>query len=186
MHDSGSEDGASGAGEVPAAGSPLPTGGGTAAPSLAPGQTEARCAVETTLAAIGGKWKPILLYHLTHGLRRYSALQRLVPRASDRMLTRSLRELEADGLVARAVHAEVPVRVEYTLTDRGRSLVPILQVMSDWGARQPQGPHAPSGRTGPRASSPAGPAPGRPSGERADGPRGLGPRPALDGGGGPA
>lgn len=100
---------------------------GTAAP------TEKRCAVEATIAVIGGKWKPILLFHMLDGSLRYSELQRRVPRATDRMLTRSLRELEADGLVSRTVHAEVPVRVEYALTGRGRSLVPILQAMSDWG-----------------------------------------------------
>lgn len=95
---------------------------------------EAECAVEVTVALIGGKWKPILLFHLLDGPLRYSALQRLVPRASDRMLTRSLRELEADGLISRNVFAEVPPRVEYTLTLAGRSLVPILQAMSAWGA----------------------------------------------------
>lgn len=95
---------------------------------------EAECAVEVTVALIGGKWKPILLFHLLGGPLRYSELQRLVPRASDRMLTRSLRELEADGLVARTVFAEVPPRVEYALTPGGRSLVPILQAMSAWGA----------------------------------------------------
>lgn len=104
--------------------------GGTGTPV----RSEKHCAVETTIAVIGGKWKPILLFHLLDGALRYSALQRRVPRATDRMLTRSLRELEADGLVSRTIHAEVPVRVEYALTDRGRSLVPILQAMSDWGS----------------------------------------------------
>lgn len=99
-----------------------------------PGQTEKRCAVEVTIAVIGGKWKPILLFHMLDGPLRYSELQRRVPRATDRMLTRSLRELETDGLISRDMYAEVPVRVEYALTARGRSLVPILQAMSDWGA----------------------------------------------------
>ena len=97
---------------------------------------ESECAVEVTVALIGGKWKPILLFHLLDGLKRYSELQRLVPAASDRMLTRSLRELEADGLVSRTIHAEVPPRVEYALTDDGRSLVPILQAMSEWGGQR--------------------------------------------------
>ena len=97
---------------------------------------ERECAVEVTVALIGGKWKPILLFHLLDGLQRYSQLQRLVPAASDRMLTRSLRELEADGLVSRTIHAEVPPRVEYALTDDGRSLVPILQAMSEWGSKR--------------------------------------------------
>ena len=99
-----------------------------------PAQTEEGCAVEATLAVIGGKWKPILLFHLLTGPHRYSTLQRMVPRATDRMLTRSLRELQQDRLVSRSVYAEVPVRVEYALTAKGRSLVPILQAMSDWGS----------------------------------------------------
>jgi DNA-binding HxlR family transcriptional regulator len=96
-------------------------------------RSEKRCAVEATITVIGGKWKPILLFHMLAGALRYSELQRRLPRATDRMLTRSLRELEADGLVSRTMHAEVPVRVEYALTTRGRSLVPILEAMSDWG-----------------------------------------------------
>jgi DNA-binding HxlR family transcriptional regulator len=99
----------------------------------APERSEKRCAVEATITVIGGKWKPILLFHMLAGALRYSELQRRLPRATDRMLTRSLRELEADGLVSRTMHAEVPVRVEYALTTRGRSLVPILEAMSDWG-----------------------------------------------------
>ena len=102
-------------------------------PAPAGPRRESDCAVEVTVALIGGKWKPILLFHLLEGPRRYSQLQRLVPRASDRMLTRSLRELEDDGLVRRTVFAEVPPRVEYGLTSHGRSLVPILEAMSEWG-----------------------------------------------------
>lgn len=103
-------------------------------PTLPAHGSERDCAVEATLAVIGGKWKPILLFHLLDTSRRYSELARLVPRASERMLTRSLRELEADGLVSRTVFAEVPMRVEYALTSDGRTLVPILQAMSDWGS----------------------------------------------------
>lgn len=91
------------------------------------------CAVETTVAVIGGKWKPILLFHLLSGVKRFSELQRLVPQASDRMLTRSLRELEQDRLVVREVFAEVPVRVEYSLSPDGETLIPVLNAMSDWG-----------------------------------------------------
>ncbi|MCL3880726.1 helix-turn-helix domain-containing protein [Marivita sp. GX14005] len=101
-----------------------------------PSVQESDCAVESTVAVIGGKWKPILLFHLLAGPRRYSDLARLVPGASDRMLTRSLRELEADGLVRREVFAEVPARVEYSLTRDGRTLVPVLQAMSDWGSKR--------------------------------------------------
>ncbi|MEP3277977.1 MAG: helix-turn-helix domain-containing protein [Stappiaceae bacterium] len=94
------------------------------------------CPVETTVGVIGGKWKPVLLFHLVSGAKRYSELQRLVPDASDRMLTRSLRELETDKLVNRTVFAEVPVRVEYTLTNDGETLFPILEAMSAWGQRR--------------------------------------------------
>ncbi len=95
--------------------------------------TQKDCAVETTVAVIGGKWKPILLFHLVSGAKRYSELQRLVPQASDRMLTRSLRELEQDQLVVRDVYAEVPVRVEYSLSYDGKTLIPVLNDMSEWG-----------------------------------------------------
>lgn len=101
---------------------------------LATKTCDANCPVETTVALIGGKWKPVLLFHLMSGAKRYSELQRLVPDASDRMLTRSLRELEADNLVLREVFAEVPARVEYTLTADGKTLFPILEAMSTWGS----------------------------------------------------
>ena len=95
---------------------------------------QANCAVEATVAVIGGKWKPILMFHLVSGEKRFSELKRLLPRASDRMLTRSLRELEEDGLIDREVAAEVPVRVTYSLTQDDISLIPVLNAMSDWGA----------------------------------------------------
>jgi len=94
------------------------------------------CPVEATVALIGAKWKPVLLFNLIGGAKRYSELQRLVPGASDRMLTRSLRELESDNLVLREVFAEVPVRVEYSLTADGTTLHPILEAMSDWGSKR--------------------------------------------------
>lgn len=94
------------------------------------------CPVETTLSLIGGKWKPILVYHLRSGAKRYSELQRLIPLASDRMLTRGLRELERDKLVHREIFAEVPVRVEYSLTKDGETLFPILDAMAVWGTNR--------------------------------------------------
>jgi DNA-binding HxlR family transcriptional regulator len=90
------------------------------------------CPVETTVSLIGGKWKPYVLFNLADGPKRYSQLQRLVPGASDRMLTRSLRELEHSGLLTRSVFAEVPVRVEYALSSDGKSLIPILESMVAW------------------------------------------------------
>jgi DNA-binding HxlR family transcriptional regulator len=106
--------------------------------------SETECAVETTVAVVGGKWKPILLFHLLSGAKRYSQLQRLVPQTSDRMLTRTLRELEDDKLIDRTVFAEVPARVEYTLTPDGRSLIPVLNAMSDWGSSRSKAALAPS------------------------------------------
>jgi DNA-binding HxlR family transcriptional regulator len=91
------------------------------------------CAVEVTVAVIGGKWKPIIMFHLVSGEKRFSDLKRLLPQTSDRMLTRSLRELEQDELIKREIMAEVPVRVTYSLTDDGTSLIPVLNAMSDWG-----------------------------------------------------
>ena len=99
-------------------------------------KAQEECAVEATVAVIGGKWKPILLFHLLSGPKRYSELQRLVPQASDRMLTRSLRELEQDGLIVRSVFPEVPVRVEYALSPDGKTLIPILNAMSEWGGKR--------------------------------------------------
>ncbi|GHB40629.1 hypothetical protein GCM10007094_32540 [Pseudovibrio japonicus] len=81
--------------------------------------------VAATVAIIGGKWKPILLYHLVTGSKRFSELKKLMPCTSDRMLTRSLRELEVDFIIRREVYAEVPVRVEYSLTKDGLSLIPV-------------------------------------------------------------
>lgn len=95
---------------------------------------EALCPVETTLGLIGGKYKALILWHLMEGALRFSELSRSVPGATPRMLTRQLRELEASGLVARRVFAEVPVRVEYSLTGAGRSIYPILSAMYRWGS----------------------------------------------------
>ncbi|MEM6797700.1 MAG: helix-turn-helix domain-containing protein [Acidobacteriota bacterium] len=98
--------------------------------------TAEECPVEAAVGLIGGKWKPALLFHLMTGAKRYSELQRLIPKASDRMLTRSLRELEKDGLVNRKVFAEVPARVQYSLTDDGETLYPILTEISRWRIQQ--------------------------------------------------
>jgi len=91
------------------------------------------CAVELTLSIIGGVWKPLILFHLLGGKKRFMELTRLIPSATQRMLTLQLRELEADGLLTRHVYAEVPPRVEYEVTALARTLAPIMLSLRDWG-----------------------------------------------------
>jgi DNA-binding HxlR family transcriptional regulator len=98
-------------------------------------QTEGGCPIEATLDVIGGKWKGMVLHRLLTGMNRFNELRRAVPNVTQRMLTRQLRELERDGVIHRRVYAEVPPRVEYSLTEFGLSLKPILMAMNDWGER---------------------------------------------------
>lgn len=91
------------------------------------------CDVEATLSVIGGRWKPVLICRLLAGPKRFGELCRLAPNATERMITLQLRELEADGIITRHVFAEVPPRVEYRITERGRSLEPIVSAMQAWG-----------------------------------------------------
>ena len=92
------------------------------------------CPVSVTLQLIGGKYKALLLWHLSSGVLRFNELSRLVPEATPKMLTQQLRELERDSLITRTVYPVVPPKVEYALTERGRSLFPILQAMYVWGS----------------------------------------------------
>ncbi len=93
------------------------------------------CSVEATLAVIGGRWKPVILFHLLErGTLRFNELKRLTEGVTQRMLTTQLRELERDGIVARRVFPVVPPKVEYCLTPYGRTLEPILLEMREWGA----------------------------------------------------
>ena len=91
------------------------------------------CDVEATLSVVGGRWKPVLVCHLLQGRKRFGELRRLVPNATERMITQHLRELESDGVIDRHVFAEVPPRVEYEVTEFGRSLEPVLEAMQEWG-----------------------------------------------------
>lgn len=92
------------------------------------------CPVETTLDLIGGKYKALIIWHLTDRKLRFSELRRLITSATPKMLTQQLRELEAQELVHREVYPVIPPKVEYSLTETGKSLMPILTAMRDWGA----------------------------------------------------
>ena len=91
------------------------------------------CHVRAALKAMGGKWKPILLYQLNAGPRRFGELRRSVPDVTQKMLTQQLRELERDGLVSRKVYHEVPPKVEYALTKHGKTVEPVLTALCKWG-----------------------------------------------------
>ncbi len=92
------------------------------------------CGVEETLKVIGGKWKLIILYYLFQDTRRFGELKRLIPGITQKMLTGQLRELERDKVIKRKVYAQVPPKVEYSLTDLGLSLKDVLNIMNKWGA----------------------------------------------------
>src|SRR6266478_9658923 len=95
--------------------------------------TRTKCGVETTIAVVGGKWKPMILYALLNSPRRFGELNRVIPGVTQRMLTLQLRELEEDGVIHREVYKQVPPKVEYSLTEFGRSLESLLLLMRDWG-----------------------------------------------------
>lgn len=90
------------------------------------------CPIELAMDLVGGKWKPLILYRLSEGTLRFNELRRVMPDVTQRMLTLHLRELERDGLVTREVFADVPPRVEYTLTPLATGLLPILSTLGDW------------------------------------------------------
>jgi DNA-binding HxlR family transcriptional regulator len=93
------------------------------------------CSVGATLSVIGGRWKPIIIFKLLHNdFLRFGELKKEIDGVTQRMLTQQLRELEGDKVVARKVYAEVPPRVEYSLTEYGKTLEPVMLAMRDWGA----------------------------------------------------
>jgi DNA-binding HxlR family transcriptional regulator len=97
------------------------------------------CPVEAALDIIGGKWKGVILYHLLKdGTLRFGEIHRLLPGVSQRMLTKQLRELERDGVLNRQVYAEVPPRVDYSLTELGLSLRDVIKALELWGTRRPK------------------------------------------------
>ena len=92
------------------------------------------CPVATTLELIGGKYKALILWHLSENKLRFSELHKLITNATAKMLTQQLRELEADSLIHREVFPIIPPKVEYSLTELGKSLIPVLMAMRDWGS----------------------------------------------------
>lgn len=91
------------------------------------------CPVKLAIDIIGGKWKSVILWHLIHKTLRFSQLQRRLTGITQKMLTQQLRELERDGIIHRQVYPEVPPRVEYSLTDEGKTLEPVIRQMMEWG-----------------------------------------------------
>lgn len=89
--------------------------------------------IQTAVRVLGKRWKPIILWHLQKNTYRFGELRRLIPGASQKMLTQQLRELEADGLVHREVYPQVPPKVEYSMTDYGRTAMHVLDTLFDWG-----------------------------------------------------
>jgi DNA-binding HxlR family transcriptional regulator len=96
-------------------------------------EKEYKCGIDVTLAVVGGKWKASILWHLAQETMRFSDLQRQFSDTTRKMLTQQLRELEVDGLVHREVYPQVPPKVEYSLTEKGKTIYPILEQMCVWG-----------------------------------------------------
>ncbi|MDN5204312.1 helix-turn-helix domain-containing protein [Fulvivirgaceae bacterium BMA10] len=94
------------------------------------------CPVEATLEVIGGKWKATCLYYLIEGPKRFSELMELLETASSRILSKQLKELEEHEVIKRKIYSEVPPRVEYSLTDYGKTLLPLIEMICDWGERR--------------------------------------------------
>jgi len=95
--------------------------------------THRTCPAESTVKLIGGRWKIVILWYLFQGVKRFSELQRALHDVSQKVLTQQLRDMERDGLVARTVYAQVPPKVEYSLTPLGFSLKPVVEAMHHWG-----------------------------------------------------
>ena len=91
------------------------------------------CAMDVTMNFIGGKWKTVVLWYLRNKTLRFGELKKQIPDMTEKMLSIQLKKMEEDGLVKREVYAEVPLRVEYSLTDFGKSLTPVLESISKWG-----------------------------------------------------
>ncbi len=97
-------------------------------------QTTDKCAIKYTLRVVSGKWKTMLLYQMfINKIRRYGELKKSLPGVTHKMLSQQLKELENDGLIFRKEYTQIPPKVEYSLTNKGETLIPILKMMTDWG-----------------------------------------------------
>lgn len=94
---------------------------------------EYHCAMDVTMNFIGGKWKTVVLWYLRKDKKRFSELRRLIPNITEKMLSLQLKDLEADGIVGRKIYPEVPPKVEYFLTEFGKTLIPTLEEIAKWG-----------------------------------------------------
>lgn len=94
------------------------------------------CALDVTMHYIGGKWKAIVLWYLRDGKKRFSELKECIPDITDKMLSIQLKALEEDGIIQRTVYPEVPPRVEYEYTEAGKSLMPVVAAIADWGRKK--------------------------------------------------
>ncbi len=94
------------------------------------------CPINFAMSKIGGKWKPIILHRIKVGINRFGVLQRAIPTISKQMLTSQLRELEEDGFIERKIYAEIPPRVEYSISKNGETIFPLLEVIEKWGKNQ--------------------------------------------------
>lgn len=91
------------------------------------------CAMDVTMNFIGGKWKSVVLWYLKAGTLRFGELKKRIPDITDKMLSIQLKSLEDDGLISRKVYPEVPLRVEYRMTEKGKTLIPVLDAIAKWG-----------------------------------------------------
>ncbi|TCZ73245.1 transcriptional regulator [Paenibacillus albiflavus] len=91
------------------------------------------CPVETLIHVLSGKWKPMILWHLIESKKRFNDLEKLIPDVSQKMLSQHLRDLEREGIVDRMVYPAIPPKVEYSLSEYGRTLIPVVEVMCAWG-----------------------------------------------------
>lgn len=91
------------------------------------------CPIETVIHVLGGKWKPMILWNLVESTKRFCDLEKLIPDVSQKMLTQHLRNLEQEGVIERTVYPTIPPKVEYSLSEYGRTLIPVAEVMCAWG-----------------------------------------------------